>query len=300
MREVILVVDDEPATRRVVRLILEKEGYEVLEAQDGSEALGLLDYHMPSLILLDVVMPELDGLQFCKIVREDARTANIPIIMLSAKARVADKVQGLAQGADDYVIKPFAAPELVARVQSLILRTREYAKLGIFDGLTKLYNRRYFDQRLPEEVARAARYEKDLSLCMVDVDLFKRINDTYGHKPGDFVLRSVAGCIQQDLRVSDLSARYGGDEVVVIMPETSKSTAWKVFERIRLRVEEARFEYADGDPVLRVTLSGGVATCPEDATQGDALVECADKALYRAKKAGRNKIYVFEKAIDGE
>jgi diguanylate cyclase (GGDEF)-like protein len=300
MREIVLVVDDDLSTRRMLRAILEKERYEVLEAENGAEALALLDYHMPALILLDVIMPDMDGLDLCRIIREDARTTNIPVVVLSARAKVDDKVRGLSQGADDYIIKPFAAPELAARVRSLIARTGAYTKLGIFDGLTKLYARQYFDQRLPEEVTRAIRYGKELSLCMIDIDLFKRVNDTYGHKVGDFALRSVAGFVQRDLRITDFSARYGGDEVVVIMPETSKSSAWKVSERIRAGLEAARFVCENGSTPLQLTMSAGVATCPEDAVDGDGLVNCADKALYRAKEAGRNKVYVFEKSIDGE
>jgi len=298
MREVVLVVDDELATRRMVRTVLEKEGYEVLDAEDGQEALTLLKVHLPSLVVLDIMMPGMDGLEVCKTVREDARMASVPIIMLSAKSKVVDKVKGLSQGADDYMIKPFAAPELVARIRSLIARTSTYRRLGIFDGLTKLYSRQHFEQRLPEEVGRALRYETSLSLCMVDIDRFKDVNDTYGHKVGDFALKSVANYIQADLRMSDFSARYGGDEVVVVMPETTKSSAWKAFERIRLRLDSAEFAYENGSPSLRVTVSAGIAACPQDATSGDALIVCADKALYRAKKAGRNRVYVFEKTID--
>lgn len=306
----ILVIDDSRLVAHVAKTILQKRGHTVFLAGDGEKGLIAVEQEKPDLILLDLIMPGLDGYAVCETIKKGAQTAEIPIIMLTSKAESADKVRGLEAGASDYVTKPFDEGELVARVnthlrikelyESVQEKNRELQDLNKQlqdlanrDGLTGLFNHRYFQEALVKDFQRSVRYHEALSCILCDIDFFKKFNDTYGHPVGDIVLKNLGRIIEASLRETDLAARYGGEEFALILYHTPGPAAFMVADRLRHAVESC--EVIAGNLVLKVTISVGVATFPHpDIPNHKTLVECADKALYRAKKLGRNRVITYE------
>ncbi|MBW1740106.1 MAG: diguanylate cyclase [Deltaproteobacteria bacterium] len=299
----ILVVDDSRLIAHVAKTILTKRGHDVIVAQDGLAGLEAAKSEKPNIILLDLIMPVMDGYQVCQQLKEESSTKEIPVIMLTSKAEPADKVKGLEMGALDYVTKPFDEGELVARVniqlqlqelyKALQEKNRQLQEMANRDGLTGLYNHRYFHEQLSKDFLRARRYHEALSCVLLDIDFFKKFNDTYGHQTGDVVLNTLGRVIKDSIRDSDLAARYGGEEFALVLYHTDGPAAFQVAERLRQMVEGC--EIHDKDNVLHVTISVGIATFPhEKIHDSKELIECADKALYRAKEKGRNRVEVFE------
>ncbi|HKQ53321.1 MAG TPA: diguanylate cyclase [Pyrinomonadaceae bacterium] len=296
-RPLILVADDEAINRQLIQRRLEREGYRVLTARDGGEAVRLAREELPDLVILDVMMPGMDGLDACRALKEDERTRDIPIIFLSARDETEMKVSGLGLGADDYISKPFEAAELVARVHVRIrlkrerdqLRTsaEEAAERAMTDALTGLLNRHALTHTLARESAEARRYTRPLSCLMVDLDDFKTINDTYGHATGDRVLRQIAAVLREAVRGTDTVFRYGGEEFLVLLPETDLAGAGALGEKIRAAVEGRLF--GQSARAFDLTLSIGVASLSGDES-GNDMIARADTALYRAKKRGRNRV----------
>jgi two-component system cell cycle response regulator len=298
----VLIIDDSRLIAHVAKTMLAKRGHDVILAQDGLAGLEAAKSEQPDIILLDLIMPVMDGYHVCQGLKEEDSTREIPVIMLTSKAEPADKVKGLEMGALDYVTKPFDEGELVARVntqlrlkelyEALQEKNRQLQELANRDGLTGLYNHRYFHQQLSKDFLRARRYHESLSCILLDIDYFKRFNDTHGHQTGDLVLSTLGHLIQDSIRDSDFAARYGGEEFALVLYHSNGPAALDVAQRLRHSVEGC--EVRDEDKVLHVTISVGVATFPHEAI-GDskALIESADKALYRAKKNGRNRVEIF-------
>ena len=313
-----LVADDDRAVLSHVRSGLKGSGYRFLEASDGTQVLTALRTQPPDLLLLDVEMPGMGGVEVCRIVKANQGENGfgfLPVILMTAR-RTSGKVEGLELGADDYLIKPFDMLELSARVKSMLRlkalqdalleknrqldsmnreleeKRLELLELSRTDGLTGLINRRYFDERLESEFSRAVRYRSPLSCFMMDLDHFKRINDTWGHVFGDAVLREVALVARRALREVDILARYGGEELVALLPQTAPAEARRAAERIRAGVESLDLSpRAEGASAVRCTVSIGVASVPADRiTTGGELVQAADECLFAAKGAGRNRV----------
>ena len=298
----ILLIDDSRLIAHVAKTILTKLGHEVILAQDGMAGLGAAKSEQPDIILLDLIMPVMDGYRVCQQLKEEGSTKEIPVIMLTSKAEAADKVKGLEMGALDYVTKPFDEGELVARVntqlklkelrEALQEKNRQLQEMANRDGLTGLYNHRYFHEQLSKDLLRARRYHESLSCVLLDIDYFKKFNDTHGHQTGDVVLSTLGHVIKDSIRDSDFGARYGGEEFALILYHTDGPSAYEVAERLRRMVEDC--EVHDKGNVLHVTISVGVATFPHEAIEDSKkLIECADKALYRAKENGRNRVEVY-------
>jgi two-component system cell cycle response regulator len=297
----ILVVDDEEAVRKLIVDILHLDGYEVSEAGDGVGALQLLAREPFDVVLTDLVMPRMDGLTLLKTARQYRYRA--AYIVMTAYASWDSAVEALKSGAEDYLPKPCHL-ELLRLVVARVLGKRRleerakqaelYEKLAHTDGLTGLYNYRFFHQLLSVEMSRAQRFHRPLSLIMLDLDHFKAYNDVYGHPAGDHALRQLARLLRRSSRSYDLVARYGGDEFVIILPETGKGTAAEVAERIRIFAGDLRVRRDDVRPGGRITVSLGVASFPEDATETGDLIRKADRALYQAKARGRNRIYPYD------
>ncbi|MCP3105072.1 diguanylate cyclase [Myxococcus sp. K15C18031901] len=316
----VLIVDDDPAHVAHVREGLAPRGYLFREAHDGAQALSAIRESRPDLILMDVEMPGLGGVEVCRIIKANAGEDGfgfIPVILMTAR-QAAGKVEGLELGADDYLVKPFDMLELSARVKSMLRlkalqdalveknreldrankelarRREELLALSRTDALTSLFNRRCFEERLSEEFARSRRYQSPLSLVMLDIDHFKRINDTFGHPFGDQVLRAVAQTARSRLREVDVLARYGGEEFVALLPETAPPDALTVCERMREAIAALDLEHVAVDgrrQQVRLTASLGVATVPAEALgSAEALLRAADAGLYAAKEAGRNRV----------
>ncbi len=304
----ILVVDDSRTQLDRLVKVLEREGFDVRAATTGNEAIVKVRTDPPDLVLLDMILPDMDGLKVLLHVKKAPDERFIPVIILSVKSDLSSKVEGLRLGADDFLAKPFEDLEIVARVNAMLrikslqdqLRTTQ-AKLeeqSVTDGLTGLKNRRFFDDRLGEEFRRAQRYADPVSLIMIDLDHFKQVNDRYGHQTGDTVLRESAALVRQSIRDTDIGARYGGEEFAVILPKTHLSGALAVAERIwrDLGRKVYRTEpQASRHQELRVTASIGLAFYPsKDITSSESLVRYADEALYQAKRSGRNTICLYQ------
>jgi diguanylate cyclase (GGDEF)-like protein len=310
----VLVVEDSPSQADWLKETLAHQGYRISVARDGREALRQVMSDAPDLVVLDVMLPDMDGLEVLRVIKMRSREQFVPVILISAKATLESRVAGLRIGADDFLAKPFAEAEIQARaaamlrIKSLQDQLREanaqLEKLAVADGLTGLYNRRTFDERLRDEFTRCRRYGDPVSLLILDLDHFKRLNDEYGHPFGDRVLRETAELLSSMLRAPDVCARYGGEEFAVILPKTHMKGALAVGERILARLREKTYA-APGTPsvaaAVRVTASAGVASHPSAGiTTPELLVDCADEALYRAKCDGRDRIRVHVARGDAE
>ena len=306
----ILVVDDDPQTARLVREWYKDQPFVILEAGDGEEGVSRAASEQPDIILMDLMMPRTNGFAASKRLKSSPATRNIPVILLSAKRDPQTKREGFDEaGIDDYVEKPFDFDEVDARIRAM-LRKREVLltlettnreleasnaqleEMATIDSKTGLANYRLFVKRLHEEWVRAERYGQALSLVMLDLDDFKRVNDTLGHQAGDRALREFAMLVSGGARATDLPARYGGEEFAVLLPHTEGERAERVAERIRAAV--ADFTFLEADHRLKITVSAGVATFPSNPAivSAEHLVAAADRALYTAKKAGKNRIVV--------
>ena len=289
----ILAIDDSPDIHQLLSVRLGGLNVELRHALTGESGYEQACEEPPDLILLDVMMPDASGFEICRRLKARSETASIPVIFLTGETDVEQKVLGFDVGAVDYIQKPFDTAELTARVRSA-LRTKRYfdmlAHRAMLDGLTGLWNRSQFDQRLYEEIASARRYDRPLSLVMMDIDRFKNLNDTYGHPFGDQVLQSVGELLQGWTRSTDLPCRYGGEEFGIILRETDMEGAERTAERIRGALEELEIRHRSN--IVSVTASFGVSSmslcrnpCELDHNW---LIASADSALYRAKEAGRN------------
>jgi diguanylate cyclase (GGDEF)-like protein len=305
----ILVVDDSRTQLDWLVQVLEREGYDVRTAVDGKDAIRKVRTEPPDLVLLDLILPDMDGLEVVRLIKARKEEDFIPVIILSARSDLDSKVKGLRIGADDYLAKPFAEAEILARAQAMLrIKTlevqlrraqKELEERSITDGLTGLKNRRFFDERIVEEYRRAQRYSDPVSLMMIDLDQFKEVNDRHGHPVGDLVLRRAAQLIRGSIRDPDICARYGGEEFAVILPKTHVSGALVVAERVwralGATVHRVPADAPGGPNELFVTASIGIAFYPsKDIGSAELLLRYADEALLQAKKAGRNTICLYQ------
>jgi diguanylate cyclase (GGDEF)-like protein len=290
----VLVADDDAVNRQVLGELLKPE-YTVLLAKNGEQALELAARHSPDLILLDVVMPDMDGYEVLGRLRADPQTEHISVIFISGLDRPEDEANGLNMGASDYIAKPFNATVVTARVAlhlQVVRQRRMLERLANIDGLTELANRRRFDEVFAAEWQRARAGSRPLSLALLDIDCFKQYNDQYGHPAGDRVLRSVARSAASFMRrPTDLAARYGGEELVMLMPDTDAAQAQHLVGCIRQAILELTIAHGASQvaPVLTVSV-GGATLLDFEAETAPELLQAVDQQLYRAKHAGRNRV----------
>jgi diguanylate cyclase (GGDEF)-like protein len=292
----LLVVDDQPINIQVMHQIFAAD-HHVFMATTGAQALSFCTATPPDLVLLDIVMPGMDGFEVCTALKADANTRDIPVIFVTAHTDAAQETRGLELGAVDFITKPVTPAVVRARVNTqltLKLQSDLMRKLVFLDGLTGVFNRRYFDQQLAVEVARSARARSPLALVMIDVDFFKRFNDYYGHQTGDDCLQQIANTLKESLRrPADLVARYGGEEFACILPDTGFAEALAIASELEQSVRRKAIAHADSSAASVVTISVGVGVAWQDGTKptraGD-LLNLADAQLYNAKKAGRARV----------
>jgi diguanylate cyclase (GGDEF)-like protein len=305
----ILVVDDDRDSIDLLREWLTLEGYEVLSAGGGAEALRRIATDHPDLVLLDLMIPPPDGLEVIRAVKKDRRLATVPVVVMTVKRDVKSKIESLRTGADDFLVKPFHFDELDAILRASLKKRHLYAtlertnrqlreanekllKLSVTDDRTNLLNDRYLRRRLAEEFKRAQRHGTPLSAMIIDLDHFKQVNDKYGHDCGDQVLKEFGALATENAREIDIVGRFGGEEFLMILPNTDGIRAAIVAERVRKAAEEKIYKYREF--LVRVTISAGVASFPANASihsEAD-LLKTADEALYRAKQASRNRVIV--------
>ena len=305
-QDTILVVDDKPNNRLLLNTYLVSAGYEVLFATTGEEALVSVVADPPHLIVLDVLLPQMNGYEVCRTIKLSERLKVIPVILVTALHGEDERLKGINAGADDFIGRPINKLELLTRVKSLLrikglhedleqkILELERAKLqlqqlAVTDGLTGLYNYQHFKHKLQVEIARSKRYGLPVSLLMMDIDFFKMYNDHFGHPLGDRILRRFSNLLFEHVRQIDILSRYGGEEFSLILPGTAKESAKVVAEKLRTLIEKSYFPLSEKLPFGRVTMSVGVASYPDDAKNEEELIRLADQALYRAKKEGRNR-----------
>ena len=290
----LLIVDDEKQNRTLLTELLQDD-YQIILAKNGLQALDRAQERSPDLILLDILMPEMDGFAVIRALKKNDSTRNIPVIFISALDSASDEELGLELGAVDYIAKPFHPPIVRVRVRNhlqSVHQRRLLEQLALIDSLTEIPNRRRFSEVYEKEWRRCMRNGSPLSLIVVDVDHFKIYNDTYGHASGDLVLKRVAQTIQAALqRPADFVARYGGEEFVVILPEIEAAGAQEVAEKIRADVEKQKIHYPESSSANCLTVSLGGATQIPGKTEVDSELFCrADRFLYDAKRTGRNRV----------
>ena len=290
----ILIVDDSVINLNILENIL--DDYDIIVSTNGETALSILEKDEVNLILLDIVMPGMDGYEVCEKLKNNEQTKNIPIIFLTAKTDEDSIEKAFDYGGSDYVTKPFKPKELLARVRTqfkIQKMEKELRLLSLMDSMTKLYNRRYFSRISEHTISLARREQKELSIVMIDIDNFKNINDTYGHQVGDDVIIKLADTLMSIQRKSDIVCRYGGEEFVMLLPNTSLENAKLVAENIRKKVEALCVEIPLKKTV-EVTISLGISTVNMiDETSIEKSLKRADDALYHAKMNGKNMIYVL-------
>jgi diguanylate cyclase (GGDEF)-like protein len=313
-RPKILIIDDTAGMLRLLKDLLVRNGYEPFTVLSGAEGVTYALQSPPDLILLDIMMPDMDGYEVCAMLKGNPVTRDIPVIFLSALSDVFDKVKAFSVGAVDYINKPFHIEEVLMRVRThLTIRTlqksledqnamlvreiderrriqEELERIVILDPLTGLYNRRYFFNVAFNEFKKARRYNRPMSVILLDADYFKNVNDTYGHAVGDMALMHLAKIMKNSLRTVDILARYGGEEFIILLPETNLPQTITAAERIREQVESNPLVMNDFQVNMTVSLGiSDINSCPNECSFDNLLI-FADRALYAAKNAGRNRI----------
>jgi diguanylate cyclase (GGDEF)-like protein len=302
----ILMVEDSKTQADVTREFLEKNGYEVIWAKDGASALRAVKTHSFDVVILDLILPDMNGSAICNWLKSNNDTKGIPLIMLTVKDSIEDRVAGIEAGADDYLPKPYNEIELNTKIYAA-LRTKalqdelrkkneqlekilsKVETLAITDPLTGLFNRRHLEAILEKEWLIAKRYDHTISCLMIDIDHFKSINDIYGHKTGDSVLREISLLLKKNLREVDTVARWGGEEFVAILPRADKDNSMRVASRITEKTSNHAF---DEVPDRKITVTIGIACSGSSIDSSEKLINSADIALFEGKRKGRNRIEV--------
>lgn len=288
--KIFLVAITEPMVTHIEeRLVF--SGYSVTSIDSGAKAMELYYEADPAIIVAETKMPDMSGYEFCRKMRSDAQT-DIPIIFVSSSDSVEDKLLSFMLGGDDYLIKPFVIDELIARIKTVLKRVNKLKRETVKDMLTGLLNRVAIESRLDLEIHRSLRFNRSFALAMIDIDEFKKVNETHGHIAGDRVLKGLAQYVAGNLRSLDMVGRFCGEEFLLILPETSKNNAAIALERIRNGLNSMELGGDNGKKV-NLKFSGGIAECPSDGTCAEEIISAADAALYASKVGGRDKVTVF-------
>ncbi len=301
----VLIVDDNPQNIQLVASHLKEVGYRISFSQSGRDALQKIQNADYDLILLDVMMPEMDGFETCTQIKEYPKYKEVPVIFLTAKIDKESIVRGFEVGAVDYIIKPFYGAELLARIRTHIelkayrekleeMNQRLYEK-ATKDALTKLFNRRKMNDLIEYEYDRSLRNKLPFSIIITDIDYFKKVNDSYGHECGDIVLEQVSSILMSMVRKQDQVGRWGGEEFLLLLPDTETDGALTLSEKIRTEIEKST--YTCEEFTLKITMTFGVSSFSEEKT-GKTVIKEADLALYAGKNQGRNRCIAYSPELD--
>jgi two-component system cell cycle response regulator len=296
LRGKILLIDDDIAVLKLLENAFTMEGYKVYICDDSVAAMETIAAVKPNIIMLDIMMPKMNGYEVLEKIKSRPEYADIYTIILSSKGDAADRIQGIRSGADDYITKPFVIGEAIARVEMIMRRSKYYKEKLLKDCLTGAYSRYYFNLRISEETERYRRNGTIFSIALIDMDDYKHINDRYGHHAGDSLLKELADFVGRSIRKCDSIFRYGGDEFIIILPDTDDKKAYEIIERLR-REFDNKPVYIDGEE-LHVTFSAGIKQITGKERNIEQIINDADKAMYQAKKGGRNKVVVYEEEMD--
>ncbi len=296
----ILIVEDGERDARLLESCLHGMPVRVLQANSGQEALLYAKRRQVDLVVLDILLPDIDGFEICRQIKADSRTEDIQIVMVTCLRDLDNRIKGIEMGVDDYLIKPVQSRELLARIKTLLKKKFYLNRLqlhleaamttAILDGLTGLYNHNYLQRFLELELKKSARHRYPVGFLLVDIDDFKACNDSFGHLTGDQILKEVSLVLQGALRDTDLASRYGGEEFAVVLPYCDKQNAQRVAERVREQIAAHPFSEKIDEFQGGLTVSIGVAAYPEDAATPQDLIRRADRMLYAAKKDGKNRV----------
>lgn len=292
LEQTILIVDDEKSNRNVLRELLSPLA-KIILAKDGEQALSKTKQHHPDLILLDIIMPKMDGFEVLKTLQNDPGTKNIPVIFITGLNDISGEENGLSLGARDYVTKPFHHAIVMARVKTqleLRMKERQLRELANTDILTGINNRRHFEDLFEKEWNRCWRSQSALSILMIDIDYFKPYNDTLGHQAGDKTLTAVAQALKNSIkRPGDFVARFGGEEFIVVLPDSDKSAAINVAQQICENIRALKINHPKSFTDIITVSLGGSTAIPDNDYKHNNLVGLADERLYQAKAEGRNR-----------
>jgi diguanylate cyclase (GGDEF)-like protein len=292
----VLVIEDHPDQRDLLAIVLKREGYQVITAANGLEALEKLENENVQIALSDIMMPKMDGFELIKRIRANPALKSIYLILITARIQEGDRVRGLDLGADDYITKPFSFSELLARVRvgTRVVQYQQHLEYqSQIDSLTGLFNRRAFEKKIHEEFERSKRYHNPLSVLIFDLDNFKNINDTYGHHGGDAALVKISETLREMTRQSDFSARFGGEEFVMILPETDQDNAFQVANKIHGAVRSSSFGTTNRPFALTVSIGVSSSSTRAYSTWREMLDD-ADRAMYLAKNTGKDRVEIWE------
>ena len=292
----VLVIEDHPDQRELLAIVLQRECYRVVTAANGLEALEKLEAENIQIALSDIMMPKMDGFELIKRIRTNPALKSIYVILITARIQEGDRVRGLDLGADDYITKPFSFSELLARVRvgSRVVHYQQHLEYQTqVDSLTGLFNRRAFEKKIHEEFERSKRYHNPLSLFILDIDDFKNINDTYGHHGGDAALVKISETFREKTRQSDFPCRYGGEEFVLVLPETDQENALQVASKIHDAIRSSPFGTSARPFTLTVSI-GVSSTSTRFYSDWREMLDDADQALYLAKNTGKDRIETWD------
>lgn len=298
----ILIVDDESDILLLLEEFLETNKFKTICSNDPKNALEIVENNEIDLVIADLKMPEMDGIELTKeILRVNSE---LPIIIMTGYASIESAVESIKAGASDFITKPFKFNHTLfvinkaletKRLSKLAKKSSYYKKLSNIDELTRIFNLRYLKNYFTEQITEHNRLNNMLSFMMADIDDFKNVNDKFGHQTGDLVLKNIAIILKKSVRTCDFLARYGGEEFAIILPETERETALKVGERILSEISGFKFKSKSGENIGKVTITIGLATYPIDGKSYTKLIESADRALYKGKSEGKNRICTLDK-----
>lgn len=292
----ILIVDDDQVIMKKLRYIIGQGGYRILSAPNGKKALELIKKNPPDLIISDIMMPEMNGYEFCRHIRSHPDTELIPFVFLTSKEKIDDRIEGIKLGADAFLTKTFQPSELLVTVRTALLRHRFYLEQARTDSLTGLPNRKSMLDEMIKQIKRFRQNKCIFSLALLDLDDFKAVNDRYGHPAGDLVLRQFSEEISRRIRAQDKIGRWGGEEFLILYPDTGKAEAGKLLDKIRKNLVQLKWEGGGGGKELSLRFSAGLAELARTDQDPNQVIDRADRALYRAKEDGKNRVLVSEQA----